>query len=109
MHRLYKKTWNDRLTLSQELRYVLEAEPSEGAPAGAMRRVQLLIPPEPKIYMKIDGDPNAYGPNRTYKVPVVAPGAMVRFELTADQSIIMAADNGMADVSIIVEYIAPES
>ncbi len=105
MHRLYKKTWNDRITLTQELRYVLEAEPVDGLPPGSMRRVQIVVPPEPKVYMKIDGDPNAVGPNRTYKMPTLAPGAMIRFELMPEQCIIMAADNGFAEVSIIVEYI----
>lgn len=105
MHKLYKPTLWDRTTVTQEIREILP--PESRAPQGSVRRVQLVVPPSPVVYAKIDGDPVAIGLNRSYKLPVASPNATIEFTLQPHQNIVAAAKVGFAEISIIVEYVEP--
>ena len=68
------------------------------------RRVQILVPASPKIYFGIDLHPNELGPNRVYKLPVLAAGTPIKLRLFPDQWLIAATDVGLGLLSLIVEY-----
>ena len=104
MLKLYAKTRTIRATCTQEARIVLDKD--EDAPAGSLRRVQVLIPAAPKCYLAIDAVPEGIGPNRTYKLPTAAAGAAIVFHLLPDQWIVCAAHESYAEISLIVEHIS---
>jgi hypothetical protein len=74
-----------------------------------VRRVQLLVPPNPKIVFGIDVLPVTLGPNRgNYKLPPLAAGTTIKLELFPEQFLVAAADVGTGLLGIIVEYHHPE-
>lgn len=101
--RLYAPTIARRATVTQEIRVVLEPDP--GAPPGSIRRVQIVVPSEPKLYIGFDVDPAKLGPGYVKRLPELAPGQLVKFELQPQQSVVLAADIGMASPSIFVEHV----
>lgn len=103
MLKLYRKTVSERVTCTQEARCILE--PDQDAPQGTLRRVQVIVPNSPKCYLAIDADPQLVGPNRTYKLPVASPGAMITFHLQPEQWLVAAAHEGYVELSLIVEHI----
>lgn len=105
-HRPYKPTQIMRLTLTQEVRVVLE--PELGAPAGSYRQVQVMIPASPKVYLALDVDPKTLGLNRNYKLPVAPPGAFLSFTLLPEQFVVMCADIGLSISSVIVQHLGGE-
>lgn len=102
MDRVYKNTELRRETLTQEIR-VFEP-PLEHAPPGSYRVVQVLVPMSPKVSVGLDVTPQRLGLNREYKLPVLPPGAQIRFQLLPDQFLVGCANVGYAEVSIIVEH-----
>lgn len=101
-----KKTIADRIQLTQEARVFLE--PEVDAPPGAWRRVQVMIPPSPDVFVAIDQKPTDIGLNRNYKVPLFPPGAQIILALRSDQFLTGMAGEGYALVSITVEYFGGE-
>lgn len=102
MHRVYKPTELLRETLTQEIRVFVP--PLEAAPAGSYRVVQVLVPMSPKVSVGVDRTPKSVGPNREYKLPVLPPGAQIRFQLLPEQFLVGCANIGYAEVSVIVEH-----
>jgi hypothetical protein len=74
-----------------------------------VRRVQILVPPNPKIVFGLDILPVTLGPNRgNYKLPPLAAGTTIKMELFPEQFLIAAAEVGTGLLGIIVEYHLPE-
>lgn len=107
--KLYRKTQMQRATLVQEARVILEAEQS--APELSYRRVQILVPPSPPMYLGIDTHPQqgfedgGIGPNRTYKVPPLPPGQAVIVRLLPEQTLMAMSEEGLCFTSLIIEFI----
>lgn len=101
----YADTQILRATVSQEIRQILGTE--EGVP-GRYREVQLLMPDSPVTYVAIGkGDEELgvqAGLNRTYKLPVVPPGAQVTIRLLPHQTLWAAAESGISRMTLVVEY-----
>ena len=92
-----------RETVAQEIRQVIG--PEEGAPEGSYRVVQLVIPNSPQVLASIDHPTSAEaGPDRTYKMAVMTPGAQIQFTLQPQQTVQAAASDGQAFLSVIIEY-----
>lgn len=93
-----------RATCIQELRVILGPEAGP-VPVGGYRKVQVMIPPSPTIFLMLDVDPRELGLNRTYKVPVMSSGARLELHLLPHQFIIAASEERIGDVSLVVEYL----
>jgi hypothetical protein len=106
MHRPRKATYDVRVLLSQEIRTFLE--PELDAPPGSWRRVQLLIPQSPEVYLGIDQKPEALGLNRNYKLPLYPPGAQITVALLPHQFLSGCAGIATAKLSMIVEHFGGE-
>jgi hypothetical protein len=106
VHRPRKPTIADRITLVQEARVFLE--PDADAPAGSWRRVQILVPQSPEVFIGIDRKPTALGLDRNYKVPLFPPGAQITLALLPGQFLMGMSGSGFALVSIVVEYFGGE-
>lgn len=105
-HRPYKATTISRLSLTREVRVVLE--PEVDAPAGSYRLVQVMIPASPPVFIGLDVDPKEVGLNRTYKLPLAPPGQFLRFALMPHQFLVAASDTGFAVSSLIVQHLGGE-
>ena len=97
-----------RVTLTQEVRVVVPAidvTRKEFAKfKGCHRKLQMLIPESPEIYLDNDILPEQVGPNRTYKLPTIPPNVPVRFHLRLDQFLVAACEEGFAETAALVEY-----
>jgi len=91
-----------RTTVVQEARVVLEPCIDSRV---RVRRVQLLIPSSPMVYVGLDVTPDELGPNRTYKLPVMPVGATIELLLGPEQFIVAAADEQFAFLGLVVEYL----
>lgn len=89
--------------MSQEIRPIIG--PEENAPDGTWRRVHLIVPMDPKMFADLDKTPEWYGLNRTYKLPAMCSGNTIIFTLMPHQSLVAASEEGIAEASIIVEYL----
>lgn len=101
-----KKTETRRVMLTESIRVFLE--PELDAPPNGWRRVQLIIPSSPDIFIDLDKKPEEYGLDRVYKLPPFPPGAQVTLALYPEQFIVGAAGNGFGVVGMIVEYFGGE-
>lgn len=107
--KLYRNTEMKRATLVQEARVILAAD--ETAPAGSYRRVQILVPASPSMYLGIDMHPqqgfsdNGIGPNRTYKVPPLTPGQTIVVRLLPKQALMAMSEESLCFTSLIIEHI----
>jgi len=100
---LRKDTEILRATVTQEIRCILEAE--SGAAQESVRRVQVLIPMEPKTYLSAVQDADqVFGTDRVYKMPVAPPGAAIIFWLRPNQALFACSDSENSQMSIVVEY-----
>lgn len=98
-----KPTFMDRATVAQEIRQVIGPEPD--APEGSYRVVQLIVPNSPGVLFSIDHPTSAEaGPDRTYKMAEMSPGAQIQFSLQPHQTVHGAAQDGQAFASVIIEY-----
>jgi hypothetical protein len=100
MQLLAKDTQILRRTVTQEVRVIL---PSCTDSVVKERKVQVLIPDSPKVFMDLDVSPEDVGPNRTYKLPVIPPGVTITFHIKPGQYLVAATDKTTAEVSLIVE------
>jgi hypothetical protein len=92
-----------RATLSQEIRVVLPADDSS---AGSLIRcVQIVPPPEPLLYVGLDVHPHEIGLNNVKHLAEIVGGRIIKFHLRPEQWVVMAADQGFASVTIVVEYL----
>lgn len=99
-----------RVTLMQEVREFFVAQ--------QWCRVQVVIPASPIVYIDedikvgfegtqnidpIEGETSQIGPDRTYKMPEMQPGARYDFRLAPGQNLVGAVKQGKAHFAIIVE------
>lgn len=103
MDHLARPTEMIRATVAQEARAVLKPCTDPGV---RCRRVQLLVPNDPQLFAALDITPEELGPNRTYKIPLMAPGAALVFHMTNEQYLVLASGQGLAYPTLIVEYLA---
>lgn len=106
MH-LRKPTRMLRTTVDQQIRVILEPETGVTAHpqyGRAIRTVQLLVPESPRVMAGLDVAPEAVGPNREYKLPVMPPGQTIQFTLLPEQFLVAGANEAFAECSVIVEY-----
>lgn len=101
-----KPTETHRITLVEDIRVFLD--PELDAPAGSWRRVQLIIPSSPEIFIALDRKPTDLGLDRTYKLPPFSPGAQIAIALQPQQFIAGATGSGFGVVGMIVEYFGGE-
>ena len=101
MHHLVRPTEMFRATAIQEARVVLEPCLD---PNVKVRRVQVLVPMGSSLVGGLDTTPDELGPNRTYKIAELPPGAAIVFHLTNEQFFVLASKDGLAFASLIVEY-----
>jgi hypothetical protein len=92
-----------RATLSQEIRCVLPAE--DTASDSLVRYVQIVPPPDQLLYIGVDIYPHEIGLNNVKQLAEILGGRVVRFHLRPEQWVVMAADQGFASVTIVVEYL----
>ena len=100
------KTCISRVTLAQEVSYLLPAAPFA-------RNVQVIIPASKRVYIDEDrpvepnedgSAPRGYaGRNRTYKLPPFEASQTIEFKLAAGQWLVGATDEGLVHLSVIVE------
>lgn len=105
-HRPYKPTEIKREAIVQEARVIVPPEPS--APVGSFRQVQVLVPPSPKLFVGVDVTAEEIGPNRTYKLPEMPPGQMIRFRLLPGQFLLAAVAENFAPITVIIEHLGGE-
>lgn len=72
--------------------------------AACFREVQILAPTSPKVYFDLDHPPEYYGVNRSYKLAIAPASTTIKFRLRHDQFLVAAAEEGFADLSLIVEH-----
>lgn len=101
-----KPTYDQRVLLTQEIRTFLD--PEADAPEGSWRRVQVLIPQSPDVFIGIDQKPEKLGLNRNYKLPLYPPGAQITLALLPGQFLSGCAGLNHAVVSVIVEHFGGE-
>lgn len=105
-HRPYKKTLIGRITMPQEIRVLLP--PELEAPEGSWRKVQIVLPGSPSVFLGLDIDPQTLGLNRSYKLAKMSSSVPLVFVLTPEQFIIGGSDIGIAYASIVVQYLTGE-
>lgn len=94
-----------RATLSQELQVLLPPLP-EGAKV--LRRVQLIVPASPAIYVMVDPNETDVGMNKNYNFPQMHPGQVIQFSLAPCQRLAGMSGVGTAPLSLVVEQFAME-
>ena len=71
-----------------------------------VRRVTIALPHSPRVYVAIDADPEDVARGRaSYQWPGPPSGRTICLMLRASQRIACMADEGTADVSVIIEYL----
>lgn len=111
-----KPTESHRYTLDRELREVLSAEDVTGAHDTSKwkRKVTLLVPfPNPQaepptgpVFFSIDAPTGKdIALARSYKLAPLIGGFPIRFTLQPQQCLYLMAENSMAIVGAIVEYL----
>lgn len=100
---LRKDTEFLRATCSQEIRCILQ--PENDGQEGTVRRVQVLVPLDPKTLISLEPDADrVFGTDRLYKMSVAPPGAAIVLWLRPNQSIYACAYSGTSELTITVEY-----
>lgn len=105
-----KRTYEDEAVLK-----ATGFDKDEDAPTGVTRFVgplrqfervvQILVPPNPKIFFGIDITPESVGPNRgSYKLPPLAAGTTIKLTLHPEQFLVAQADVATGLLGLIVEY-----
>lgn len=93
------------MTLTQELRAILLPE-AQAPRAGAYRKIIIMVPSDPVCFFTLDHPtPGEAGPNRTYDLPIITPPRTDGIPLLPDQCLYAACKVGLAEASLIVEYL----
>jgi hypothetical protein len=113
-----KPTESDRVTVVQEFRTLIG--PELGAEPGACRKITLMTPASPQVNfvltpytlralmgddVTVINDPRALGLNQYFKAAPLTIASTIHFEITAEQSIIASCTEGVALMSMVVEYV----
>lgn len=104
MHRLRKPTTIIRATCIQQMRALLL--PEQDAPAGAMRRVQVLVNAGVRIYVSLDLTPEEIALSREHlAAPLYQNNAP--FHLLPEQTLYGMCEQGATPVlaSVVCEYL----
>lgn len=91
-----------RATLSQEITKLLDK--TDGT---QHRRVQVIVPAAPQVFVAVDvkeGDDGDVGTNKVYNLPIFHPGQPIEFPLGCAQTLSGACASGFAPVTLIIEY-----
>lgn len=116
-YRLRKPTQIKRRTVTRVGREIV---PIEASDVNLVRRVTIFTPPTPPVYFAIgpqeviEGDlegvddagslPEDIGKDRSFQwAPILGSG--VPFLIRADQHVSAVAENGVATLSVIIEYL----
>lgn len=110
---LYKPSQSMRATVTQEFRRILP--PENDAPAGSHRHLQILVPATPDVlfvltpdaHWGLEADANVahkLGANRVYKGTTFPANAQITLCLGPDQALWAAAESGIGEVGLLVEY-----
>lgn len=75
----------------------------ELASAGSVRRVTLITPEAPTVYVALDRDVTVDVP--TYSMVPIATGIPVVFHLRPEQTLCARVETGSARLSIVIEYL----
>lgn len=75
-------------------------------PSEHTRRVTLALPHSPQVYVSLDETPDDIARGRNYQWPEPPTGRTLTFLLMPGQHICAIADEKVADVSVLVEYLA---
>lgn len=103
---LRQKTEMRRVATGNVAMYALEAD--KGAPAGSIRRVLICTPPSPIVHMQIDAEPDDIALGRYFEWPALPPSSTLpAIHLTPDQTLVIVAEQMVAKVLVVVEYLAP--
>jgi hypothetical protein len=110
---LRKATQAQRATVSQEYREILP--PEKDAPPGSYRHLQILIPQSPRVVFVLTPDEHwelgsndnvmhKLGANRSYKGTNFPSNAQITLCVGPDQTLWAAAEEGIAEVGLLIEY-----
>lgn len=110
---LYKPSQSQRATVTQEFRQILA--PEKDAPSGSHRHLQILVPPAPDVLFVLTPDMHwglqsndnvarKLGANRVYKGTSFPANAQITLCLLPEQSLWAAAESGIGEVGLLVEY-----
>ena len=89
-----------RRTLTQEIQALL---PPNTDP-NIERRVQIIVPPTPTVYIALDLPEEDVMSNKTYNLPPLHPGNFVDFPLGKDQQLYGACAVGTATITLVIEH-----
>lgn len=112
---LRKLTELHRVTADQQGRVAVDGEavgagaivPQEESGAG-VRKVTVLTPPSPILFLSLDQSVEDAGLNRTgYKWPPMPPSTRVVFHLTPEQALYGSTEQGggLCSFGVIIEYL----
>jgi hypothetical protein len=107
--RLTKKTETKRVTLTQEARVIVG--PEREAPSGSYRRVQVVVPMSPQMFLLADVPAQSafeavgVGPNRTYKMAPLSAGQTLVVRLLPEQFLTALSGEGLCFCTLIIEHI----
>jgi len=83
-----------------------------GLPAGhrnvenAVRHVvDHMAPDQTAELARVDQGPRKIGPNRNYQMPLLAPGAQIKFTLQPQQWLTAMAETGLVYATLFVEFL----
>lgn len=105
----FYKTKIERAMLSQEVRMFV-------APAAFWRRVQIVLPPEPRFFIGVDVDvtsegadtkadpPGGWGADRVYKGPPMNGDQQIELRLAPGQWLVGATESGAHPIAVILEW-----
>ena len=86
-------------------KFVPTPGPIDGAWPGCTRKVQLIVPPSPRVLVMPDIWPEKLGPDRVYKMPPMPTGMLIEFALMPQQWLVAAVVEGEAAITVIVEHL----
>lgn len=88
-----------RVSLTQEMQEILGC----GDPL-QVRKVQLLVPQTPQVYLGVDIAPEDIGMNKTFNQPPVYFGNYMQFPVGPMQKLYAATGIGVATCTMIIEH-----
>jgi len=91
-----------RTTVAQEIQKILG--PCEG---NLHRKVQVIIPQSPQVFVDLDlteGDTGNVMTNKVFNMPVMHPGQFLEFPMGCTQQLYAASSEGFALVTLVIEY-----
>jgi hypothetical protein len=108
--RLRKPSIWFRATVDQQSRVAVTPEEPEIGNPHAIRRVRVVVPGSPNVFVCVDPAPADINTNRgPYIWPMATENYPTEILLRPEQSLALVAEIGLAQVSIIIEYLDCEN